>query len=40
MAHTIISLIDSPEKAMDNNLYLEIFIDLQKAFDAIDHLIP
>ena len=39
-AYTIISLIDSPEKAMDNNLYLEIFTDLQKAFDAIDHLIP
>ena len=39
-AYTIINLIDSPEKAMDNNLYLEIFIDLQKAFDAIDHLIP
>ena len=37
-AHTIISLIDYIEKAMDNNLFVsKIFIDLQKAFGTIDH---
>ena len=39
LRYTTVSLIYSPEKAMDNNL-CEIFIDLQKAFDTIDHLIP
>ena len=39
-AHTIISLIDSIEKVMDNNLFAcGIFIDLQKAFDTVDHSI-
>ena len=37
-AHTVISLIDSIGKAMDNNLFVcRIFIDLQKAFDTVDH---
>ena len=37
-AHAIISLIDSIEKVMDNNLFVcGIFIDLQKAFDTVDH---
>ena len=37
-ASAIISVIDSIEKAMDNNLSVcGIFIDLQKAFDTIDH---
>ena len=36
--HIIISLIYSIELAMDNNLFVSgIFIDLQEAFDTIDH---
>ena len=37
IAHAIISLIESIEKRMDNNLFVcGISIDLQKAFDTID----
>ena len=35
MADTIISLIGSIKKAINNNL--RIFVDLQKAFNTIDH---
>ena len=38
MADTIISLIGSIEKAINNNLIVcRIFVDLQKAFNTIDH---
>ena len=38
IAHAIISLIDSIEKAMDNNVFAcGIFTDLQKSFDTVDH---
>ena len=38
MADTIISLIDSIKKAINNNLIVcRIFVDLQKAFSTIDH---
>ena len=37
-AQAIISLIDSIESAMDNNLFVcGIFIDLEKAFDTANH---
>ena len=37
-AHAIICLIDHIEMAMDNNLFIGgTFIDLQKAFDTVDH---
>ena len=35
MADTIISLIGGIKKAINNNL--RIFVDLQKAFNTIDH---
>ena len=38
IVHTIICVIYSIEKAMDNNLFVcEIFVDLQETFDTIDH---
>ena len=37
-ADTIIILIDSTEKVMNNNLFVcGIFIDLKKAFETIEH---
>ena len=37
-AHTIISLIENIETEIDNILFVsEIFIDLQKAFDTVNH---
>ena len=37
-AHAIITLIKNIEKAIDNKLFVcGIFIDLQKAFDTVDH---
>ena len=39
-AHAIISLIDNIEKAIDNGKFAcGVFIDLQKAFDTVDHSI-
>ena len=37
-AHTIITLIENIEKAINNKLFVcGIFIDLQKTFDIVDH---
>ena len=37
-AHTEISLIENIEKKIDNKMFVcEVFVDMQKAFDAVDH---
>ena len=37
-AHVVISLIENIEKAIDNEIFLcGVFVDLQKAFDTVDH---
>ena len=37
-AHAIITLIENIGKAIDNKLFVYgIFIELQKAFDTVDH---
>ena len=37
-AHTEISLIENIEKTIDNKTFVcEIIVDVQKAFDAVDH---
>ena len=37
-AHAVISLIENIEKAIDNKMFAcGVFIDLQKAFDTVDH---
>ena len=37
-AHTVISLIENNEKAIDNKMFVcGVFVDLQKAFDTVDH---
>ena len=37
-AHAIINLIDNIESAIDNKQFVcGVFIDLQKAFDTVDH---
>ena len=37
-AHAIINLIDNIESAIDNKQFVYgVFIDLQKAFDTVDH---
>ena len=37
-AHAIISVIENIEKAIDNEMFVcEVFVDLQKAFDTVDH---
>ena len=37
-AHAVISLIENIEKAIDNKRFVcGVFVDLQKAFDALDH---
>ena len=36
--HTVISLIENIEKAIDNKMFVcGVFVDLQKAFDTVDH---
>ena len=36
--HAVISLIENIEKAIDNKMFAcGVFIDLQKAFDTVDH---
>ena len=36
--HTVISLIENIEKAIDNKMFVcGVFVDLQKAFDSVDH---
>ena len=38
IAHTVISLIENIEKAIDNKMFVcGVFVDLQKAFDTVDH---
>ena len=37
-AHAVISLIENIEKAIDNKMFVcGVFVDLQKAFDTVDH---
>ena len=37
-AHAIINLVDNTESTIDNKQYVcGVFIDLQKAFDTVDH---
>ena len=37
-AHVVISLIENIEKAIDNKMFVcGVFVDLQKAFDTVDH---
>ena len=37
-AHAVISLIENIEKAIDNKIFVcRVFVDLQKAFDTVDH---
>ena len=36
-AHAVISPIENIEKAIDNNFFSEVFIDIKKAFDTVDH---
>ena len=37
-AHAVISLIGNIEKAIDNKMFVcGVFVDLQKAFDTVDH---
>ena len=37
-AHAVISLIENIEKAIDNKMFVcKVFVDLQKAFDTVDH---
>ena len=37
-AHTVISLIENIEKAIDNKMFLcGVFVDFQKVFDTVDH---
>ena len=37
-AHTIITFIENVQSALDNNKFAcGIFIDLEKAFDTVDH---
>ena len=39
-AHAVISLIENIEKAIDNKMFVcRVFVDLQKAFDTVDHKI-
>ena len=36
--HAVISLIENIEKAIDNKMFVcSVFVDLQKAFDIVDH---
>ena len=36
--HAVITLIENIEKAIDNKMFvLGVFVDLQKAFDTVDH---
>ena len=36
--HALLSLTEDIRKALDNNLFAAgVFIDLQKAFDTVDH---
>ena len=38
--HTLISLIENIEKAIDNKVFVcGAFVDLQNAFDTVDHSI-
>ena len=37
-AHAVIILTENNEKAIDNKMFVcEVFVDLQKAFDTVDH---
>ena len=37
-AHAVISLIENTEKAIDSKMFVcRVFVDLQKAFDTLDH---
>ena len=37
-AHVLISLTENVEKAIDNKMFVSgVFVDLQKAFDTVDH---
>ena len=37
-AHAVITLIENIEKAIDNKMFVfRVFVDLQKAFDTVDH---
>ena len=37
-ARAVISLIENIEKAVDNKMFVcGVFVDLQKAFDTVDH---
>ena len=37
-AHAVISPIENIEKAIDNKFFVSgVFIDIQKAFDTVDH---
>ena len=37
-AHAVISLIENIEKVIDNKMFVcGVFVDLQKAFDTVDH---
>ena len=37
-AHAVISLIENIKKAIDNKMFVcGVFVDLQKAFDTVDH---
>ena len=39
-AHAVISFIENIEKAIDNKMFVfGVFVDLQKAFDTVDHKI-
>ena len=37
-AHAVICLVENIEKAIDNKMFVcGVFVDLQKAFDTVDH---
>ena len=37
-SYAVISLIENTEKAIDNKMFVcGVFVDLQKAFDTVDH---
>ena len=38
-SHPLINITENPRKALDGNIDCEVFVDLQKAFDTIDHKI-